>query len=196
MLADNPVRVLRTFVGRAVLAVVAALVALAVTPGTAMALEVHHVFPEDGSVLATAPDHLEIMVDEELQPGLVQMGISPDATDRPVPLPDIVIQDNVAFQPLPPLADGAYTAGFRLLGADGRGYQGTFTFRIDAGAATVQPAPSPDAASPSRNRLIGLVAAGLVVPAVVAVLAGRRRRRPVPATVRRPAGRGQARQRP
>jgi methionine-rich copper-binding protein CopC len=192
MLVDNPGRSMRTVVGRAVLAVVAALVALAVTPGTAMALEVHHVFPEDGSVLATSPDHLEVMVDEELQPGLVQVGISPDATDEPVPLPDLVVQDNVAFQPLPPLEDGAYTAGFRLRGADGRVYQGTFGFRIGAGDATA-PGPSPDAASPSSNRLVGLVAAGLVIAAVGAVLAGRRSRRPAPATGPRPVGKRQAR---
>jgi methionine-rich copper-binding protein CopC len=160
----------RALAVRVVLAVAAAVPLVAAAPGTAAALEVHHLFPQDGSVLATAPDHVEIMFDEELRPGLVQVGVSPDATDRPVPLPGPVVQDNVAIQPLPPLADGPYTAGFRLLGADGHVYQGTFHFRVDAAAAAVE-----ENRPASSTWLVRLVSAGLVVPAAALVLRRRRR---------------------
>ena len=97
----------RALVARLALGGVVALVLAVVAPGTALALDVHHVFPEPGSALSTAPDHLEVMVDEDLQPGRVQIGISPDATNVAVALASPVVDGNVAIQPLPALADGA-----------------------------------------------------------------------------------------
>jgi hypothetical protein len=41
--------------------------------------QVHHVSPENGAVLRTAPDHFEIMFDVELVPGRVAVGIAPAA---------------------------------------------------------------------------------------------------------------------
>jgi methionine-rich copper-binding protein CopC len=122
--------------------------------------------PVADSTSATAPDHMEVMLDEELQPGRVQMGVSPDTTDVPVPLPPLQIDGNVAIQPLPALAAGAYTAGFRVLARDGHVYQRTFHFTVGAGGAT----------APGHSWLPGGVGAALTLPALAALVIRVRRR--------------------
>jgi methionine-rich copper-binding protein CopC len=98
--------------------------------------QVHHVSPENGAVLRTAPDHFEIMFDVELVPGRAAVGITPDATGRLVALPAPPALDGpLLVQPLPPLAAGRYTVGVQLLGADGQLSRGTFGFTVDPTAA-------------------------------------------------------------
>jgi CopC domain len=108
------------------------------------------------------------------------MGISPDTTDVPIALAPLLVDRNVAVQPLPALADGAYTVGFRVLARDGHLYQGTFHFTVGGGAtAPAAPAvasPRSDPA-PARSWLVGGVAVGLTLPALATVVARMWRRR-------------------
>ena len=113
------------------------------------------------------------------------MAISPDTTDVPVALAPLLVDGNVAVQPLPALADGAYTAGFRVLAHDGHLYQGTFHFTV-GGGETAPGAPAaaspPSDPAPDRSWLVGGVAAGLTLPALATVVARVRRRRRTRAT--------------
>jgi copper resistance protein C len=176
----NRARAVRVLVARLALGGIAAVVLAFVAPGAALALEVHHIYPLPGSTSATAPNHLEVMFDHELQPGRVQMGISPDTTDVPIALAPLLVDGNIAVQPLPALAGGAYTAGFRVLARDGHLYQGTFHFTVGGGAtAPAAPAvasPRSDPA-PARSWLVGGVAVGLTLPALATVVARMWRRR-------------------
>jgi methionine-rich copper-binding protein CopC len=168
----------------AVLLVALGLALLGAGAGTAAAAtdeapRVHHVFPEDGAVLATSPDHVEIMFDVLLVPGRVDVALAPDDTGRLVPLPSPPELDGpLLVQALPPLPAGHYTVGVRLLGTDGRLTGGTFGFTVDP-AAPAAPAAHPGGApGGTASWLVPAVAVALLVPAAALALARRRPRRP------------------
>jgi methionine-rich copper-binding protein CopC len=161
----------------------------ATTPAHAHS-EIHHVWPENGSVLEDSPPQLEVMFDEAPQPGAFQFGIAAAADEQPLDLPDPLVDGTVAIQPLPALPEGAYSVGFRMLAGDGHVVQGVFGFSVGApgtavatpdGAAAVAPAVADSEAAMDDDGgpfsverwLVGI--GGLSV--VVAVLAFRRHRR-------------------
>ena len=104
-------------VALALLAGLALLLPGAGTAGaTATGLQIHHLLPDDGAVLATAPDHVEIMFDQDLVPGGVDVAIAPDDTGLLVALPrQPVIDGPVVVAPLPALAPGHYTVGVQVV---------------------------------------------------------------------------------
>lgn len=158
---------------------------------TGEAPRVHHVFPEDGAVLTTSPDHVEIMFDVLLVPGRVDVGLAPDDTGRLVALPAPPELDGpLLVQALPPLPAGRYTVGVRLLGADGHLTGGTFGFTVDptAPAAPAAPAAHTGGAPGTASWLVPIVAVALLVPAAALAMARRPRRGTGAAvTPRRPA---------
>jgi len=145
---------------------------------------VHHVLPENGAVLRTAPDHVEVMVDVDLVPGQVDVALAPDATGRLVELPGPPVLDGpLLVQPLPPLPSGRYTVGLQIRGAGGQVARGTFGFAVDPSAAADT---GTIAGPPERGGLPAwlppVVATVLLVPAAgLAVARPIRRRRPSPA---------------
>jgi methionine-rich copper-binding protein CopC len=146
-------------------------------PGTAAAtgtgLQIHHLLPENGAVLATAPDHVEIMFDKDLVPGGVDVAVAPDATGRLVALPGQPVVDGpVVVQPLPALGPGRYTVGVQVVDRAGHLARGTFGFTVDPVAA---PQGSTGSASTDLTWLIPAAATALLLPA--ALLARRRRTR-------------------
>jgi methionine-rich copper-binding protein CopC len=150
---------------------------------------VHHVLPENGAVLRTAPDHVEVMVDVDLVPGQVDVALAPDATGRLVELPGPPVLDGpLLVQPLPPLPSGRYTVGLQIRGAGGQVARGTFGFAVDPTAAA-DPATAGTGTiggPPERGGLPAwlppVVATVLLVPAAgLAVARLIRRRRPAPA---------------
>ena len=173
--SDIPGPVLR----RAALALLAGLALLLPAAATAHAagtglgtgLQIHHLLPENGAVLAVAPDHVEIMFDADLVPGGVDVAVAPDDTGLLVALPDRpVIDGPVVVQPLPELAPGHYTVGVQVLDRAGHLARGTFGFTVDPAAAPTGEPPSTDLAW-----LIPAAATALLLPA--ALLARRRRAR-------------------
>ena len=159
------------------LALLAGLALLLPTAGTAHAagtgtgLQIHHLLPENGAVLAVAPDHVEIMFDADLVPGGVDVAVAPDDTGLLVALPDRpVIDGPVVVQPLPELAPGHYTVGVQVLDRAGHLARGTFAFTVDPAATPTGEPPSNDLAW-----LIPAAATALLLPA--ALLARRRRAR-------------------
>jgi methionine-rich copper-binding protein CopC len=140
-------------------------------------LQIHHLLPENGAFLATAPDHVEIIFDRDLEPGGVDVGIAPDDTGHLVVLPGRPVVDGpVVVQPLPALAPGHYTVGVQVLDRAGSLARGTFGFTVDpaaasaAGSTGLDPDGHGDAAW-----LIPMAATALLLPA--ALLARRRGRR-------------------
>ncbi len=110
---------------RVALALLAGLALLLPGAGTAGAaatgLQIHHLLPDDGAVLATAPDHVEIMFDQDLVPGGVDVAIAPDDTGLLVALPrQPVIDGPVVVAPLPALAPGHYTVGVQVVDRAGQ----------------------------------------------------------------------------
>ncbi|MDT7579309.1 MAG: CopC domain [Pseudonocardiales bacterium] len=168
--------------------------------GGAGAPTVHHVLPENGAVLRTAPDHVEVMVDVDLVPGQVDVAVAPDATGQLVELPGPPVLDGpLLVQPLPPLPPGRYTVGLQIRGAGGQVARGTFGFAVDPSApADVAGTPDgggPDGGTPDGGGpaawLLPVAATALLVPAGALAVARRlRRRRPAPGGV--PAGPGRA----
>jgi methionine-rich copper-binding protein CopC len=155
---------------------------------------VHHVSPENGAVLRTPPDHVEVMVDVDLVPGQVDVALAPDDTGRLVELPGPPVLDGpLLVQPLPPLPPGRYTVGLQIRGAGGQVARGTFGFAVDPTAA-VDPAAGTTAPTDRQGPaawLLPLVATALLVPAGAVVVARRLRpRRPAPGGAA--AGRGRA----
>jgi methionine-rich copper-binding protein CopC len=164
---------------------------------------VHHVLPENGAVLRTAPDHVEVMVDVDLLPGQVDVALAPDATGRLMELPGPPVLDGpLLVQPLPPLASGRYTVGLQIRGAGGQVARGTFGFAVDPTAADTGTAGTesadtePAGTGPPDTGTIGgppergglpawlppVVATVLLVPAAGPAVARLiRRRRPAPA---------------
>jgi methionine-rich copper-binding protein CopC len=143
--------------------------------------QVHHLLPEDGAVLATAPDHVEVMFDRDLQPGGVDVGIAPDDTGRLVDLPRGPLVDGpVVVQPLPPLAPGHYTVGVQVLDRTGHLARGTFGFTVDP--AVVRAAgPGGSGADGSGSSddaawIVPAAATALLLPAALLALRRRRRR--------------------
>jgi methionine-rich copper-binding protein CopC len=161
--------------------------------GGAAAPTVHHVLPENGAVLRTAPDHVEVMVDVDLVPGQVDVAVAPDATGQLVELPGPPVLDGpLLVQPLPPLPPGRYTVGLQIRGAGGQVARGTFGFAVDpsAPADAALPNGAPDGGGPAAW-LLPVAATALLVPAGALVVARRlRRRRPAPGGA--PAGPGRA----
>ena len=159
-------------------------------PDPGAAPRVHHVFPEDGAVLATPPDHVEIMFDVLLTPGGVDVGVAPDATGRLVALPaPPEIDGPLLVQALPPLPAGRYTVGVRLLDAAGRLTGGTFGFTVDP-AAPAAPATHADGGSGgTASWLVPVVAVALLVSGAALAITRRPARSgaPGPVTPRRPA---------
>ena len=160
---------------RIALAVLAGLALLVPGAGTAFAaaagLQIHHLLPDDGAVLATAPDHVEIMFDQDLVPGGVDVAIAPDDTGLLVDLPrQPVIDGPVVVAPLPALAPGHYTVGVQVVDRAGHVQRGTFGFTVDPAAGPTGTSRSDDLAW-----LIPAAATALLLPA--ALLALRRRTR-------------------
>jgi hypothetical protein len=163
------------FLRRLVLALLAGLALLLPTAGTAQAtgtgLQIHHLLPENGAVLAAAPGHVEIMFDADLVPGGVDVAVAPDDTGLLVTLPARpVIDGPVVVQPLPELAPGHYTVGVQVVDRAGHLARGTFGFTVDPAAA-----PTGEPASTDLTWLIPAAATALLLPA--ALLALRRRAR-------------------
>lgn len=171
----------------AVLVLMTAAVAWA-TPAGASGVappRVHHVLPENGAVLRTAPDHVEVMVDVDLVPGQVDVALAPDATGQLVELPGPPVLDGpLLVQPVPPLPPGHYTVGLQIRGADGQVARGTFGFTVDptapdpgvAGTGAGEPPAAADRGG-SAAWLPAVIATVLLVPAAAAVAGGLRRRR-------------------
>ena len=160
---------------RAMLAFATGLALLLLAPGTAHAtgtgLQIHHLLPENGAVLAAAPDHVEIMFDADLVPGDVDVAVAPDDTGRLVALPGPPVVDGpVVVQPLPELGPGRYTVGVQVLDRTGHVNRGTFGFTVDQAAT-----PRGEAESTDLTWLIPAAATALLLPA--ALLATRRRTR-------------------
>lgn len=160
-------------VALALLAGLALLLPGAGTAGaTATGLQIHHLLPEDGAVLATAPDHVEIMFDQDLAPGGVDIAIAPDATGILVALPRRpVIDGPVVVAPLPALAPGHYTVGVQVVDRAGHLQRGTFGFTVDPAATPTGPSGSADLAW-----LIPAAATALLLPAALLALRRRTRR--------------------
>ena len=159
-------------VALALLAGLALLLPGAGTAGAAAAgLPIHHLLPDDGAVLATAPDHVEIMFDRDLVPGGVDVAIAPDDTGLLVALPrQPVVDGPVVVAPLPALAPGHYTVGVQVVDRAGHVQRGTFGFTVDPAATPTGTSRSDDLAW-----LIPAAATALLLPA--ALLALRRRTR-------------------
>jgi methionine-rich copper-binding protein CopC len=173
---------------RALLALLAALAVPPLGPGTAHAtgtgLQIHHLLPENGAVLAAAPDQVEIMFDADPMPSGVDVAVAPDDTGRLVALPGRPVVDGpVVVQPLPALRPGRYTVGVQVVDRTGHLARGTFGFTLDPAAT-----PRGAAGSTDLTWLIPAVATALLLP--VALLATRRgdRRRVVRRRLRAPAG--------
>ena len=165
----------------AFLAGLALLLPGAATAGaTGTGMQVHHLLPEDGAVLATAPDHVEVMFDQDLVPGGVDVGIAPDDTGRLVDLPQGPVVDGpVVVQPLPALAPGHYTVGVQVVDRTGHLARGTFGFTVDPAVVRAAGPGGSGADGPGRSDdtawIIPAAATVLLLPA--ALLALRRRRR-------------------
>ena len=165
---------------RLVLAVLAGLALLLPGAGTAHAgdtgsagtgLQIHHLLPENGAVLATAPDHVEIMFDADLAPGGVDVAVAPDDTGRLIALPTRPVVDGpVVVQPLPELEPGRYTVGVQVVDRAGHLNRGTFGFTVDPAAV-----PDGDSTTSDLTWLVPAAATALLLPA--AMLAVRRRAR-------------------
>jgi methionine-rich copper-binding protein CopC len=166
-----------SLLARTAFAILAGLTLLLTDPGTASAagtgLQVHHLLPEDGAVLATAPDHVEIMFDRDLEPGGVDVGIAPDDTGRLVALPRRPVVDGpVVVQPLPALTPGHYTVGVQALDHAGHLARGTFGFTVDP-AAVPTVGSGGATGHDDATWLVPAAATALLLPA--ALLALRRR---------------------
>ena len=151
-----------------------ALLLLAAGPAHATGLSIHHLLPENGAVLRTAPDRVEIMFDADLLPGGIDVAVAPDDTGRLLDLPGSPLVDGpVVVQPLPALAPGRYTVGVQVLDRTGQVNRGTFGFTVDPVAGVDAPADAPG--SSDLAWLIPLTATAVALPA--ALLARRRSRR-------------------
>jgi len=154
---------------RVALALLAGLALLLPGAGTACAaatgLQIHHLLPDDGAVLATAPDHVEIMFDQDLVPGGVDVAIAPDDTGLLVALPrQPVIDGPVVVAPLPALAPGHYTVGVQVVDRAGQVRRGT--------AAT----PTGTSRADDLAWLVPAAATALLLPAALLALRRRTRR--------------------
>ena len=161
---------------RVALALLAGLALLLPGAGTAGAattgLQIHHLLPDDGAVLATAPDHIEIMFDRDLVPGGVDVAIAPDDTGLLVALPRRpVIDGPVVVAPLPSLAPGHYTVGVQVVDRAGQVQRGTFGFTVDPAATPTGTSRSDDLAW-----LVPAAATALMLPAALLALRRRTRR--------------------
>jgi copper resistance protein C len=159
-------------VALALLAGLALLLPGAGTAGAATGLQIHHLLPADGAVLATAPDHVEIMFDRDLVPGGVDVAIAPDDTGLLVALPrQPVVDGPVVVAPLPALAPGHYTVGVQVVDRAGHVQRGTFGFTVDPAATPTGTSRSDDLAW-----LVPAAATALLLPAALLALRRRTRR--------------------
>ena len=169
---------------RAALAFLAGLAILFPGAGSAGAtgtgLQVHHLLPEDGAVLAAAPDHVEVMFDQDLQPGASTSGSRPTtpAAWSTSPRPD---RRRAGGRPAATgTGPGHYTVGVQVLDRTGHLARGTFGFTVDpavvraagpGGSGTDGSGSSDDAAW-----IVPAAATALLLPAALLALRRRRRR--------------------
>jgi methionine-rich copper-binding protein CopC len=113
--------------------IAAALAALAVWPGTALA---HAVLvksvPAQRATLTEAPSKVELWFNERLEPAYSKASVTNEAGAR-VDRRDVTVS---AEDPrrlsvsLPPLVPGRYTVSFRVLSVDGHVVESTLTFTV------------------------------------------------------------------
>lgn len=160
----------------------AALAALALLLGTAPPAAAHATLvdsdPDEGAVVATAPDTVVLTFNEPVrltsQPIRVydaegeQVESSASADDRQV---------TVALPGAADLADGTYVVAWNALSGDGHPLSGALTFSVGAPSASLVEPPAPDSSSRAvtvvRDALTALMLVGLLVAAGLALFVAR-----------------------
>lgn len=85
--------------------------------------------PAEGVTLTAAPAAIKLTFNEPVSPVSITMK-SADPTAAPVALAAPSAQDQDVTQPLPALANGAYTLSFQVTSADGHDVSGAVTFIV------------------------------------------------------------------
>jgi copper transport protein len=155
----------------AALAAAALAVALLLAPGEAAAHAVlMSASPRDGAVLAAPPAELRLEFAETVRPVAVDIV---DAAGTRTPLLGVARVDGGAVAaPLPPLADGAYLASWRVVSEDGHPVGGSLVFTVGAGGAAgadALRAGAPPGDDPVLARVDAALRAALLVAAALAV---------------------------
>jgi methionine-rich copper-binding protein CopC len=101
--------------------------------------------PEDGAVLDTAPDRIELEFSANPQDTFNTIALSRDGEVLVTETPEI--DGNVLSVDIPDdvdLTDGEYTVGFRITSSDGHPTEGSYTFTVDPGSGATQDATAGD----------------------------------------------------
>ncbi|MEF3121725.1 copper resistance CopC family protein [Kocuria flava] len=141
--------------------------------------------PENGAVLETAPEEIQLNFSGEPMDLGSQVQVT-DSTGTPVTDGDLEINGTQVLQPLAGTGteDETYQVVWRVVSSDGHPLEGTFTYQVGDGADPITPteAPSPaaddapaDTTDPMPLWAVGLTAAVLVAAAAAAALIRRRR---------------------
>ncbi|MFD0557752.1 hypothetical protein FB566_3038 [Stackebrandtia endophytica] len=141
--------------------------------------------PADGDTLAEAPEELVLEFSERLDAPSTQVAlVAPDG--EVVPLPDPAIEGNTLTQPGVFPAPGEYTFSYRIVSVDGHPVEGSIAFTLESvpepTAPAEQPGVSDDATAAADEPaeggtswgVVGLIAAGVAIVVVCALLVWRK----------------------
>ncbi|ASO17724.1 Copper transport protein YcnJ precursor [Actinoalloteichus hoggarensis] len=121
--------------------------------GTATPASAHNVLidssPENGAEIDTAPDRIDLVFDQIVQPGFNTVTVTGPDQNRWEETSEATVDGETVSTTVHPLGPaGEYTVGFRVLSADGHTVRGSTTFTLtEAGDGDVPPQPADDEAS-------------------------------------------------
>jgi methionine-rich copper-binding protein CopC len=142
------------------------------------------VVPADGAELATGPTQVQLTFSEPIPPGFTQLRLLRDGTPVETGEPQVdgrVVTAAVTGERGP----GAYRFVWQVTGSDGHRLSGESSFTVTAGAAGSTPRVTPTYKTPQTqpttfghpDHLPGLIVAGILLLAGVALLLYEHRRR-------------------
>ena len=142
------------------------------------------VVPADGAELATGPTQVQLTFSEPIPPGFTQLRLLRDGTPVETGEPQVdgrVVTAAVTGERGP----GAYRFAWQVTGSDGHRLSGESSFTVTAGAAGSTPRVTPTYKTPQTqpttfghpDHLPGLIVAGILLIAGVALLVYEHRRR-------------------
>ncbi len=100
--------------------------------------------PADGSVVVAAPDSVELLFNEDINPAFAQI-IVRDATGATVATPEPKVEGPTVRVGLPELQPGRVTVLFRVVSKDSHPIPGQVSFTIDGGPGFVAPSANDSA---------------------------------------------------
>ena len=162
---------------RAALVLVVGLLALL---GTALPAQAHADLllstPEDGAVLAAAPDEVVLTFSEELLPDTVVVSVA-DETGMAVRVLSLdVVGPDVMITWPPGMTGSDYDVNYRVVSQDGHPIEGTVAFTVEGASSAAgspsAPSPSDPAPVPTTDAATASTSEGSGLPVIAAISAG------------------------